>query len=196
MEYKTLEIYERTELKKTPVKNLRKTGMIPAVIYGNKQAQNISVNEKEFGKHFGSIHENTVLKLVAGKKSYEVLMKDYQEDILRNKVLHIDFYELDKSKTVKTNVPVHVTGTAKGVKEGGLLELITHVIEVECLPGNIPQNIEIDVTALEQGQSIHVRDLVQIKGVKYITPEDLPVVAIAHIKEAKAEAAAEEPKKA
>lgn len=183
MDNKTLSAEIRTDLKKSGAKKVRNSGRIPAVIYGHNEPVVISVDEKEFTKKFEKISENTIITINVGKKSYSVLVKSFQDNILTSQIGHIDFFEIEKGKTLKTNVPIHIEGSAKGAREGGLLEVRLHELEVECLPKDIPEMITIDVTALEAGDAIHVGDLEIPKGVKVLNILEQTVVSVTLIKE-------------
>ncbi|MEI8092694.1 MAG: 50S ribosomal protein L25 [Spirochaetales bacterium] len=178
MEQVTLAFQERADLKKSASRRLRLAGRIPAVVYGQGTKASISVDAHEFGIRFASFGENTVIKLQSGKTSYEVLVKDYQDNVLTNEVQHIDFYHISATKTLHTNVPVHVTGSAIGVRNGGLLETVVHELEVECLAKDIPHSIVVDVAALEIGNSIKVGDIVAPSGVKILSSPDAVVVHV------------------
>ena len=178
MEQVTLAFQERAELKKTASRRLRKSGRIPGVVYGQGKPVAISVDAHEFSLRFPSFGENTVIKLESGKTVFEVLVKDYQDDILTNSVQHIDFYHISNTKTLHTKVPVHVEGSAVGVRNGGLLEIIVHEVEVECLAKDIPHGIRVDVSVLDLGGSVRVSDLVAPKGVKILSNGD---GVVAHI---------------
>ena len=183
MDNKTLSAEIRTELRKSGAKKVRKSGRIPAVIYGHNEPVNISVDEREFTKKFEKISENTIITINVDKDSYSVLVKNFQDDILTSKIQHIDFFEIEKGKALKTNIPVHIEGSAKGVREGGLLEVRLHELEVECLPKDIPENITIDVSALEAGDAIHVADIEIPEGVKILNMLEQTVVSVTHVKE-------------
>ena len=188
MEANTLTVKRRDELKKTVTKRLRKEGQIPAVVYGHKEPISISVNEREFNKKFHSVSENTIITLIEdGKEIADVLVKDYQEDITREQILHLDFFEVEKGKKLKTKVPIHVEGSSVGVKLGGVLEQLLHEMNVECLPKDIPSKIVINVDALDIGDAIHVSDVAEVKGVKFLEVDEQIVVHVVHTK------AAEEP---
>ncbi len=180
---KTLSAEIRNELKKSGAKKVRKSGKIPAVIYGHNEPLNVSVDEKEFVKKFEKISENTIITINIDKNSYDVLVKNYQDDILTSKIKHIDFFEIEKGKTLKTNIPVHIEGNAKGAREGGLLEVRLHELEVECLPKDIPENIVIDVTNLEAGEAIHVADVEVPEGVKILNMLEQTVVSVTIVKQ-------------
>lgn len=182
MDYKTINAEKRTELRKSAAKKMRKEGRIPAVIYGHNDVMNISVDEREFTKKFEKISENTIITVTIGKDNYSVLVKDFQDDILTSKIQHIDFFEIEKGKTLKTNVPIHVEGSAKGAREGGILEQRLHELEVECFPKDIPETITIDVSDLEAGDAIHVADIAVPKGVKVLNMLEQTVVSVTLVK--------------
>lgn len=177
MERKTLNVTERTELRTSASRRARKNGMIPAVVYGSVHPANITVDAHEFNKKFHTISENTIINLKSDGQQWDVLVKDYQEDIISGDILHIDFYEIEKGKSLKTHVPVHTTGTPPGVKEGGVLEQRLHEFEIECMPEDLPETLVIDVSHLSIGDSIHVSDIPAPEGVNVLNlPEQVVVV--------------------
>ena len=178
MEQVTLAFQERKELKKSASRRLRVSGQIPAVVYGQEGAVSISVDAHEFSHRFASFGENTVIKLQNGKTVYEVLVKDYQDDILSGHIQHIDFYHVSATKTLHAKVPVHLTGTAIGVRNGGLLEQVSHEIEVECLAKDIPHDVKVDVAAIDMNESVYVRDLKFAAGIKVLTNPDAVLVHV------------------
>ena len=183
MERQTLEAYNRTELKKGASNRLRRQGWIPAVIYGSHEPKTVSVPQNEFEKKFHSVSENTIITLKLGKEKHDVLVKDYQEDTIRGFITHIDFYEIEKGKVLRTNIPVHVNGTPAGVKEGGLLEERLHEIEVECVPADIPEYFELDIAVLQVGDALHVSDLPDLEGVKVLNSEEQTIALVAMTRE-------------
>jgi large subunit ribosomal protein L25 len=185
MEQKTLEFAIRDQLKKGPSRRLRRAGKIPSIIYGKNEPVNIAIDDQEFNEKFHRISESTIITLKSGDKSYDVLVKDYQEDIIKGKILHIDFYEIEKGRALKTHVSIRFIGTPEGVKEGGFLESLTYEIEVECLPKDLPKEIEVDISPLNVGQSIHALEIPEIPGVKYLMPPDQVICTIAVPKEEK-----------
>jgi large subunit ribosomal protein L25 len=191
MEQKTLAFTLREKLKKGPSGRLRRTGKIPSVIYGQNEPVAIVVDEHEFNTKFKIVSESTIITLQSDQNSYDVLVKDYQEDILKGKIIHIDFYEVEKGKLLKTHLPVHFSGTPVGVKEGGLLETVTHVLEIECLPKDLPSEVVIDINDLEVGHSLHVSDVPAIEGVKYLAADEQVICTITR-KKAEEEIAEEE----
>ncbi|MBN2049507.1 MAG: 50S ribosomal protein L25 [Spirochaetales bacterium] len=194
MDKKTLTGFTREKFNKHVAGRLRREGKIPAVMYGSKGGRTLSVDSHEFHKKFHTVSENTIIQLQMEGETFDVLVKDYQEDIMTGSILHIDFFEIEKGKLLKTHVPIHLIGTAIGAREGGVQEQLMHEIEVECLPKNIPASIEVDITKLEEGASIHVAGLPAIEGVKFLAAEDSVVVTITHVRgveELEAEAAGE-----
>lgn len=183
MDDKKISAELRTDLGKSASRKMRKEGRIPAVVYGHSEPVHISMDEKEFTKKFESLSESTIVELVVGKKSYNVLIKDYQDDIISSRIQHVDFFEIEKGKALRTNVPVHIEGNAKGVREGGVLEVRLHELEVECLPKDIPANISVDVSELEAGEAIHVEALDIPKGVKVLNMPEQTVVSVTVVKE-------------
>jgi large subunit ribosomal protein L25 len=167
---------------RTPVKNrkgengrLRRAGRIPAIIYGIKKPVEISINEKEFNQKFRVISENIIITITVGRDTYDVLVKDYQEDLLEDKIMHLDFYAIDPERMLRTHIPVYLSGNPKGVKEGGILEHVLHEVEVECLPKNMPDRIELDTSELAIHQSIYIRDIAALEGVRFLNSPDYVV---------------------
>lgn len=192
MEQKTLVAEAREELKKGPAKRLRKRGKIPAIMYGHSGSSPITIDEHEFRTAFKRVSENTIIQLKVKKKTYDVLVKDFQEDILSGKIVHIDFFEIEKGKELRTNVPVQLFGTAEGAKEGGILEHLMHEIEVVCLPQDIPEKIEIDIAPLEIGSSIHVSDIEPPEGVRFLASPEQVITQVTALREEKLEVEEEE----
>lgn len=159
MQRKTLEALDRKEIKTPNARRLRKAGKIPAVIYGHNPPQTITVDEMEFARKFHSVSENTIINIKTENKDYDVLVRDYQEDVLSGRIMHIDFYEIEQGKELTTNVPVHLEGTAPGVREGGILEQRLHTLSIQCLPKDLPEYFTVDVSSLTIGDSVHVSEL-------------------------------------
>ena len=177
MEQKNLSAEKRLELKKGASRRLRRAGKIPAVVYGHSGTASVVIDAKEFGRKFKTISENTIINLQLGTDAYDVLVKDFQEDILKGTITHIDFYEIERGKVLRTNVPMHTLGTPIGVREGGLLEVLLHQLEVECLPKDIPEVIEVSIEGLDLGSSIHLSDITPPENVRFLLPDET-VVAI------------------
>jgi large subunit ribosomal protein L25 len=193
MEQKTLSATDRQGTGKGPARRLRRDGKIPAVIYGHSEPKSIAVDAHEFATKFHAVSESTIIRLELDRQSHDVLIRDFQEDSINGKIIHIDFLEIERGKVLRTNVGVHLTGTPVGVREGGLLESFVHEVEVECLPKDLPERLVIDITELMLGHSIHVRDIQTPEGVKILNPTDQVVCTVAHKRvEEKPEAVEEE----
>ncbi|HEC61990.1 MAG TPA: 50S ribosomal protein L25 [bacterium] len=159
---------------------LRRSGKIPAVIYGHTDPQSVYVDAHEFSLKFHTLSESTIIRLAVGDKSHEVLIRDFQESILTGEIQHLDFYEIEKGKLLKTNVAVYLVGTAIGMREGGLLETFVHEVEVECLPKDLPPKMEIDISELQIGDSIHISEMPVLEGVRFLNSPDQVVCTVAH----------------
>ncbi len=183
-----LQTEKRVMSSKSALKRIRKEGGIPAIVYGaGADSLAVTVNAREFRKSFAKITESAIIQLtIAGEESKDVLIKDYQHDTIRDEIIHLDFYEIQRGKTLKTLVPIELKGYSEGLKFGGVLETFLHEVEVESLPKNLPEIIFLEISSLAVGESLHVSDLPQIEGVKYLnTPEQV----IVHMGVSKKEAA-------
>src|SRR5262245_13416738 len=162
-----LEATERDTFGKTEARRTRREGKVPAVVYGasgdaGKTAVPIAVEPKALLKILHSESgANTLISLkLAGSGDTKVLVKQFQLDPLTHEVLHADFYRVAMDRAIQVTIPVIVKGEPKGVKQqGGVLELIRREIEIECLPGDIPENVEVDASELMLNQGIRVRDI-------------------------------------
>ncbi len=180
MEQKTLNAESRPKLGKGESGRLKRRGRIPAVIYGHQEPLAVSIDAHEFDTKFHHISESTIIRLAVGGQEREVLIRDFQEDAVGGQVTHIDFYEVDKNRLLRTNVRVELTGAPVGVKEGGLLEHFVHEVEVECLPASLPEKILLDVNELRLGKSLHVRELPPVEGVRFLNSPEQVVCAVVH----------------
>jgi len=191
MEANTLAVETRAVLKKGVNKNARKNKSIPAVVYGYKSPKHIFVSEREFEKKYHKVSENTIITLLEkDQKLGDVLIKDYQEDLRTQKIMHIDFFEIDTNKKLRTNVPVVTIGTSVGVKAGGILEQLVNTIEVECFPKDIPEKIIVNIDNLEINDSIYLKDVEKIDNVRFMGQEESLIVHVIQFKE---KVAVEEP---
>ncbi len=159
----------------------RSAGKIPAILYGSHQDPvAVSVNPREISKIIHSnTGYNTIFKLeIAGGETTPVMVVDRQLDPIRGTLLHADFKRIDLTKRIRVNVPVTTVGEAKGVKvQGGLLEVITRAIEIECLPDDIPEKFVVDVTELMIGQAKRASDVALTGSMKLVSS---PETVIAH----------------
>ncbi|MCG8571588.1 MAG: 50S ribosomal protein L25 [Spirochaetes bacterium] len=159
MKMKVLEAQLRTETRKGPSRRYRRAGLIPSIIYGQGKNTNILIDAKEFGHMYPQLTHATVINLKVENKNVEVLIKECDHDQLNDQILHIDFYELKKGKALHTSIPVHFVGNAIGIREGGSLEKHFDYVEIECLPKDIVEHFEIDITDMKINDTKHVSDL-------------------------------------
>jgi large subunit ribosomal protein L25 len=177
---------------------LRQQGFVPAIFYG-RSAENIllAVNNKELLKLHKDKKDHSFIKLIiddGGKKKIEKLslIKELQVQPLTGKFFHADFYEVDMKRKLTFEVSLHFTGKAIGVENGGELQHIKREVKVSCLPSNLLDHIDVDVSALDIGDSIKVKELILAEGITVLDPPDAAVAAVAVIKVAKPTAAEEE----
>jgi len=187
----------RTSRGKNEARRTRKAGRIPAVLYGAFQDPvSIAVNPREIVKiTHSSTGYNTIFNLaIQGGENTPVMVVDQQVDPLKGNLLHADFKRIDLTKRIRITVPVHTAGEAKGVKvQGGLLEVITRAIEIECLPDEIPEGFTVDVTELMIGQSKRASDVALSGSMKLVGAPD---TVIAHAVALRAEEVAATPEAA
>jgi large subunit ribosomal protein L25 len=195
-----LEASARNTIGKNEARRTRREGLVPAVLYGaagdgaGKEATAIAVNPRALLKILHSESgANTLISLkLAGKGDARVLVKEYQLDPVTHEVLHADFYRVAMDRVIQVTIPVVVKGEPKGVKQqGGVLEFIRREIEIECLPGDIPENVEIDVSELMLHQGIRVREIATDPKWKPVSEPDLMLVHVIMPKAEEAPAPAE-----
>lgn len=179
-----LVVESRASTGKGVARKLRAAGRIPAVLYGQgKESVPLTIDPRALEKVLRSGGANTLLDLtVEGRPelgSPVALVKELQRHPIRGSIVHADLYQVDLTRTVEVEVPVHLVGKAKGLDFGGILEHSLREIALECLPRSIPAAIEVDITNMEVGDVIHVRDLVLPTGVSLVTDPDLGVVHVA-----------------
>jgi large subunit ribosomal protein L25 len=195
----TLDAIERTSRGKNEARRLRVTGRIPAVVYGGKDGgKAIAVDPKVLAKILRTEQgANTLIALnVPGGGNARVLVREYQLDPITHELLHADFYRIAMDKLLRVQVTVVPQGEPKGVKQqGGVLDIVHRQIEIECLPADIPNHIEVDVTELMVGMSVRVKDVATNAKWKAITdPETMLLhVVIPKVEEAPAAADAAAP---
>ncbi len=152
-------LYEKQ--KKGDIRRMRQEGKIPAILYGHRdKSKRLYVNEKEFKKVLDSLRKEAVtINLMIGEKKYECLLKAIQQNPLNGKLLHIDFQHISKKEKIKATIPIHLVGESPGVKKGGLLDQHLHEVIVRCLPDEMPSHIDVDISNLDLGKTIHLRDI-------------------------------------
>jgi len=170
-----LAVETRSELGKGASKLARKAGKIPAVMYSRgAESAPLFVDAKEWEAL--SKHDFNLLTLLNGKKKTAAVVKEVQSSQLKSLVMHIDFQEVRMDEEITAAIPVrHTHGEAVGVSKGGNLDQAIHEIEVKCLPGDLPEHLEVDITALEIGDSLHVSDIALPDKVELVTDPELVV---------------------
>jgi len=181
-----LEAQPRDAGTKNDARRVRREGKIPAVVYGaGKQAMPVSVDPSQVSRilHSETGH-NTVFDLALDGERTKAMIVDWQYEPIKGSLLHIDLKRIAMDQKLKVNVPIELVGEPAGVKtQGGILEQITREVEVECLPGDIPHAIELNVGELVFGIVLRVSDLPKNDKVKYLSDPEQPVAHIITIKE-------------
>ena len=179
------------------VKQMRREGLVPGIIYGSKMGDpiNLKVRAKTFEDIMHhSATQNLLIDLHIEEDSAPsrlALVQDVQHHPLTGKVIHIDFHAVSENEKIHASVPVELIGDCPGVKAGGLLEHMLHSIEVHCLPKDLPEGIETDVSKLEMGDAVHVSELDLPEGVEASIAGDVIVAVVTELRATAAEAAAD-----
>ena len=187
-----LEAQPREAGTKNDARRVRREGKIPAVVYGaGKQALTVSVDPRQVSRilHSETGH-NTVFDLAMDGEHTKAMIVDWQYEPIKGSLLHIDLKRIAMDKKLTVNVPIELVGEPAGVKQqGGILEQITREVEVECLPGDIPHAIELNVSELVFGTVLRISDLPKNDKVEYLTDPEQPVAHVITIKEEEVPAA-------
>ena len=169
----------REKTGKVATKEVRRNGEIPAVLYGLKDNFSLSVCPGNLSSIVKAKGTNALIDLdLEGDKPRKVILKDYQSHPLKELWVHVDFLEVDITKSVKVSVNVNLVGKSAGEKMGGLVNQVLRSIHVECLPVDIPQSVDLDVPAVELGQVLHVSDLSLPDKVKILNQPNEVVVSV------------------
>lgn len=168
--------------KRTPGSSaaLRREGRLPAIVYNKDTNELLSVDARAFDKAFRTQGTSSLITLELDGKPVSVLVKQVQMDKRRREPMHIDFYAITEGQAVDVHVPIEFIGTAAGVRDGGQLDVQRREVHISILPGLIPANVGIDVSALGIGDSLHLRDLVAAlpPEARILDDADLTVVAV------------------
>lgn len=181
----TLEIHvdAREPGSKHQARRLRRQGKIPAILYGPKvQPISLELNKKEFSTRVAGLEGSHLVRLKSGSTNLAdkvALVKEMQYHPISGDVIHADFYEVDLTAKIEVSVPLHFVGKAAGVVRGGILQPIVREIQVECLPMDIPEFFNVDVSALDIGDSIHVEELPMPEGVTAVYDSNFALVTVA-----------------
>lgn len=190
-EQNILEAQPRTPGTKNDARRVRRDGKVPAVVYGaGKAAVPVSVDPRQVTRilHSATGH-NTVFDLAVGGDRTKAMIVDWQYEPIKGSLLHIDLKRIAMDQKLRVNVPVELVGEPAGVKQqGGILEQLLREVEVECLPGDIPNQVELSVADLVFGMVLRVTDLPKSDKLKFLTDPDQPVAHVITIKEEEAPA--------
>ncbi|MFL5609047.1 MAG: 50S ribosomal protein L25/general stress protein Ctc [Gemmatimonadaceae bacterium] len=177
----TLSAELRSDTGKGLARKLRAAGQVPGIVYGHgRQPQALAVNARDLDKLLSGIAAgSTVIELTLAKATTKTLIREIQRHPFKKQILHVDFMELVAGEKVIVDIPLVFVGIPEGVRlSGALLEQIVHSIEVNVDPSNIPNHIDVDVTDLAMGHSLHVRDLKLPEGLEVLTDEDTTICAV------------------
>jgi len=183
-----VEVAERSEMGKNASRRLRKSGGVPGVVYGlDRPPFTVGVGARKIEEVLGlESGRNTIFTLaLAGQdRSRAVMIKALQRDPVTERLVHVDFVRVDLAKVVRVSVPIRIMGIAEGVKsDGGLLEFVLRQVEVQCLPSDIPEHLDLDVTALRLNQHLSVKDLPARERVTIVDDPEAIVCVVAVPKE-------------
>jgi len=170
----------REPRKKTGARALRSAGKVPAILYGHgAEPRPLAVEAVELGHLLERIHpESTIVEVARGDTTVRALIREIQRHPLKPGIVHIDFQEIHAGEKIRIEIPVHLTGIPEGVRnQGGTLDQVLRTIQIEVDPTQIPENVELDVTALVIGKSLHISDL-NIPGVEILADPTLTVCTV------------------
>ncbi|HBO83563.1 MAG: hypothetical protein A2073_06925 [Deltaproteobacteria bacterium GWC2_42_11] len=185
MEQVELTAKQRHGVGKETAKKLRREGVVPAILYGPaiKDTMPLSLNNKDLKKALSTGARANVLvnlKIQDDKKEKRVVMfRGFQRNVLTQEIIHADLYELLMDHNLVVDVPIHLTGKAEGVALGGILQQESRTLKIECMPNQIPDRIDVDVTNLTIGHSIHVKDIALLQGLKVVGDPNQTIALVA-----------------
>lgn len=175
-----LKATKRVDFKSSTTKRLRQNGLVPAVVYGKeKESQHISVVSIDLLKLVRDEGRNAIIQLdVKGDKPVDVMLHDYQIEPIRDELVHVDFYVVNMSVEMDVEVSLRIEGEAQGSKDGGVLQQPLYELQVRAKPNQIPDEITVNVSALEVGESITVADLPVEKNYQILDDKDTTIVTV------------------
>jgi len=171
----------RQKVAKGDNRRLRRSGTIPAVIYGGQDAPaSVAVNDHEVELILrGARHSNIIFNLALDSKEEQAIIREMQRHPVTDRLVHIDFQRINLTDEIEVSVQIHAVGSdPKGVKTGGILEHVTRAVQIRCKPLNIPKRLDADLSSLDLNQSFHVSDLVLPEGVVVLDDSDTPLYTI------------------
>jgi large subunit ribosomal protein L25 len=178
-----IQVNAREPGRKRQARRLRREGKIPAILYGPKvQPLPLELNKKEFSNRVAGLEGSHLVRLKSTSATLAdkvALVKEMQYHPISGDVIHADFYEVDLTAKIEVSVPLHFVGKGAGVVRGGILQPIVREIQVECLPLDIPQFFNVDVSALDIGDSVHIEELPMPEGVTAVYDSNFALVTVA-----------------
>jgi large subunit ribosomal protein L25 len=161
-------------------RKLRQSGQIPAIIYGHsRQPQSLAIDTRELEKLLERVAAgSTVFELSIDGRTARTLIREIQRHPVKRAILHVDFQELVAGEKVTVSIPIVFVGSSEGVRGGGILDQVMHELRIRCDPSNIPNHVDVDVTPLQIGHSIHVRELSMPASVEVLDDEDATVCTV------------------
>ena len=177
-----IQVEARDKQRKRDARRLLRDGKIPAILYGPKMTTvTLALDKKEFSRRVAGLQGSHLVRMKSASATLAekvALVKDMQFHPISGEVIHADFYEVDLSAKIQVHVPLHFVGKAVGIVNGGVLQPILREIEVECLPLDIPEFFDVDVSALDIGDSVHIEDLHMPEGVVSMAEDNLALVTV------------------
>lgn len=176
----TINAKPRDISRKSIGKDLKKAGNVLSILYGRGKEYPLSINRREFEVVYKKAGKHSIVNLnIDGEGVKEVLVKTYTIDGIKRTVDHVDFYEIDRKQKIKTTIPINIIGTPEGVRiGGGTMQQIAHNLSIRTFPDSIPHQIDIDVTELQAGASIHLSDVKFGEGVSPIGDSGKPILTV------------------
>lgn len=173
-----------------PARRLRDTGLVPAVLYGTGVPPTaLQIDEHALAPLMG---KNVLIDLKIGNVTKTVIIKDIQRDAIRRSVKHVDLQAVSMNEKIHLSIPIHLEGAPEGAKAGGVLQHILHLVDIECLPGDLPEAIRLDVSRLQVGETLTVGDIPAMPNVTVLTPATEPLATVVVPRMGEIEATGEE----
>lgn len=176
----TIDVVSRDQTGRQACNKLRASGRIPAVLYGREINKSFSLEDRSMRILLRKASGTSSLLRLLGEKGEDelVLIKEMQMDPIKNRILHIDFIQVNRGEDLQTKVPLSLNGEADGVKtEGGILEVLANEVEIRCRPSNLPSQVDLDISKLGLGENLQIKDLPDLEGVDYVSDPDVVLVS-------------------
>ena len=174
-----LDATKRTDSGRSAARQLRRDGSVPAVIYGHgRDPEPLAIKQMDLDKALATVSGTTLINIKVGSKTSRALIQDIQRHPTRSQILHVDFLEVHKGEKLTVRTPIRLVGSPDGVRnQGGVLDQIMRELEIRVLPKDLKDHIEVDVTDLTVGQSIHVRDI-EVQDAEILVDEDATICSV------------------